>query len=156
MGENPGNMFSRVGISGHLKRKIYQDGLGNIFFMMCCFVPGSLARSGPRPQNSLGENNCKSFHQAKHRTGRNLPIRKRNVTTMAPSKAGTAVAEPTDVHSAAPEAQLAQAISDRAASYTGPIKTPVGKALWAIQAWYAELGDEVHAEALLVASTRKT
>jgi len=75
---------------------------------------------------------------------------------MAPSKAGTAVAEPTDVHSAAPEAQLAQAISDRAASYTGPIKTPVGKALWAIQAWYAELGDEVHAEALLVASTRKT
>ena len=52
---------------------------------------------------------------------------------------------------ASPRTQVAQAISSATASYRGPIETPVGKALWAIQAWYAELGDEARAEELLAA-----
>ena len=69
---------------------------------------------------------------------------------MALSEAGTVVAECPIADSAAPGTQLAQAISNRATLYVGPIETPVGKALWAIQAWYAESGDEVRTEALLV------
>ncbi len=71
--------------------------------------------------------------------------------TVMLSKVGTAVAECPITDGATPGTQLAQAISGRAAAYEGPLETPAGKALWAIQAWYAELGDEVHAEALLVA-----
>jgi hypothetical protein len=52
--------------------------------------------------------------------------------------------------SAAPETQLAQVISNRAISYPGPIEAPAAEALWAIQAWYVDLGDERRAEALLV------
>jgi hypothetical protein len=48
---------------------------------------------------------------------------------MALSEAGTVVAECPIADSAAPGAQLAQAISNRATLYVGPIETPVGKAL---------------------------
>jgi hypothetical protein len=51
--------------------------------------------------------------------------------------------------SPAPEGELAAAILERTASYAGPIGTPVGMALWAIQAWYVECCDEVRAEELL-------
>jgi len=76
------------------------------------------------------------------------------VTDMALSEARTAVVEAPTEDPAAPRTQLGQAISDCAASYTGPIETEAGKALWAIQAWYAELGDEVRAEALLCEVTQ--
>jgi hypothetical protein len=56
-----------------------------------------------------------------------------------------------DSASAPPGTQLAQTISSAMAAYRGPIETPVGRALWAIQAWYSELGDEAHAEELLEA-----
>ena len=69
---------------------------------------------------------------------------------MALSEVGVALSEPPIADRAAPT-ELARVISDRAASYTGPIETPAGRALWAIQAWYAESGDEVRAEALLAA-----
>ncbi|HXJ41112.1 MAG TPA: hypothetical protein VNH18_17650 [Bryobacteraceae bacterium] len=69
---------------------------------------------------------------------------------MALSEARTAAIVETPIEDpAAPRTQLEQAISDRAASYIGPIQTEAGKALWAIQAWYAELGDAVRAEAML-------
>jgi hypothetical protein len=70
---------------------------------------------------------------------------------MALSVAEIAVSESPIADDAAPRTELAQAISNRVASYSGPIDTPVGKELWAIQAWYAQLGEELRAEELLAA-----
>ena len=73
---------------------------------------------------------------------------------MALIEAGIAVAD-LPVGDVAALATLAEAISNYVASCAGPIQTPVAKALWAIQTWYTQLGDEVRAETLLADLTQQ-
>ena len=45
--------------------------------------------------------------------------------------------------------ELAEELADRAAGYTGPVRSATGKMLWAIQAWYMDVGDQTAADEIL-------
>jgi hypothetical protein len=51
---------------------------------------------------------------------------------------------------------LAKTIADRAADYRGPVRSETGKTLWAIQAWYVEVGDQTAVDEVLASHDRST
>jgi hypothetical protein len=66
------------------------------------------------------------------------------VSATSVSKAENADCEPKSADCAAAAIQMEEAVADHIAP--GSVETPVAKALWAIQNWYEELGDESRAD----------
>ena len=65
-----------------------------------------------------------------------------NLSVEPPVHLATAAGEKSVRPPVAVPGGLAKTIADRAADYGGPIRSETGKMLWAIQAWYVEVGDQ--------------